>query len=552
MERLLIVDDEPCIVEGLVQLFEEQEDLELDVGKAYSGKEAFDIVRKERIDIVLSDIRMPGVDGMALMEQTLQLWPSCKFIFLTGYSEFDYVYKAIRKPDVKYVLKTEGDDVIIGMVAEAVNKIKEQRQIQDIIEKAQRQKNVLIPFLIKELFLDILSGVKIPGLEERFDELGIPLKSCRGVLLLMGRLDCTPAHISDPGKMDLFYVLQELLNEFIDSRVLRICLILNRTELLWLLQPFGKENAVSAAEWEKMRRYVKGYLEPIQDTCRASLNATVSFAIGRNAVKWEEAHREFEALRVTLESSYFPGQEQMIIDASLPNRLLAPDATNNAFQSLELKKRMSALESCIESGNEDELKVFFKELSASVKEQFSKNWFLFMELYKSLSLMFLSFVNRENLLDEVDIERLLKLETQRSWEEAEGFYTDLGLKLCRHKKALKEDRVHHLVNLLEGHIREHLDEDLSLVRLSEVVYFNPSYLSRFYKQYTGRKLSHFIKAAKIERAKELLAETQLLIVEVGKKLGFQSASYFTSFFKKLTGLTPQEYRDSIVHTQLSR
>ena len=106
MYRMLIVDDEEIITDGLADVFGKL-NLDLDIYKAYSGQEALELLNRTRVDVVLSDICMPGMDGLELMETIRLNWPQCKIVFLTGHNDFNYVYQAIQAPDVQYVLKTK-------------------------------------------------------------------------------------------------------------------------------------------------------------------------------------------------------------------------------------------------------------------------------------------------------------------------------------------------------------------------------------------------------------------------------------------------------------
>ena len=121
--RLLIVDDEPYILDWLVGLFLIQQDDALSVYRAADAEEALVLMQRHRIDVVLSDIMMPGLDGMEFSRQVLQRWPACKFIFLTAYDRFDYIYTAMDSGIIDYVLKTESDERILGAVDKAVQMI---------------------------------------------------------------------------------------------------------------------------------------------------------------------------------------------------------------------------------------------------------------------------------------------------------------------------------------------------------------------------------------------------------------------------------------------
>ena len=104
MYRLLIVDDEYHIVDWLTELFLEQKKVELEIYRAYLAREALDILDQVKIDVVLSDIRMPGIDGFELADRIRDNWPEARIIFLTGYNDFDYAYRANQYQNIRYLL----------------------------------------------------------------------------------------------------------------------------------------------------------------------------------------------------------------------------------------------------------------------------------------------------------------------------------------------------------------------------------------------------------------------------------------------------------------
>ncbi|MNI88343.1 HTH-type transcriptional activator Btr [compost metagenome] len=110
----------------------------------------------------------------------------------------------------------------------------------------------------------------------------------------------------------------------------------------------------------------------------------------------------------------------------------------------------------------------------------------------------------------------------------------------------QKKRADHTISFLEDFIKEHLDEDLSLVRLAELVYLNPSYLSRIYKQETGRNLTEFIDSIRLLKAKDLLKNDNMRINDIARRVGYETATSFTRFFKKATGCSPQEYREKYI------
>ncbi|MBB6730766.1 response regulator transcription factor [Cohnella zeiphila] len=139
MFTLLIVDDEPMIADGLYEEFQDSREWDLDVYRAYSGKEALERIEHMKVDILISDIRMPGVDGIELLKQVRSRWPSCRVILLSGYKEFDYAYSALEYGAVRYVLKTEGYDKVIDTVKQAAADLEQSRLAAKPVPEADRE-----------------------------------------------------------------------------------------------------------------------------------------------------------------------------------------------------------------------------------------------------------------------------------------------------------------------------------------------------------------------------------------------------------------------------
>jgi two-component system response regulator YesN len=164
--------------------------------------------------------------------------------------------------------------------------------------------------------------------------------------------------------------------------------------------------------------------------------------------------------------------------------------------------------------------------------------------------MFLSYINRYNLTDKVafkiGLNKLTRVDDHPSWEEAVSYFKELAEVLFSIKDNYGENSASTAVHLIKQYIAEHMNEDLSLAKLAEKVYFNPSYLSRLFKQNTGINLLSYINEVRLERAKELLKNNDLKIYEIAIAVGYESASYFTQFFKRTLKISPQEYREKMM------
>ena len=143
MNSLLIVDDEIEILQWLKDLFSYECDRELDVYTASSGRKAIELLNHMRFDVVLTDIKMPGMDGIKLYRHIRENWPMARVVFLTGYRDHETLYEIVKNREVRYVLKNEGDALILKTVTDAFKELEQtireknlQLQQARIVEKA--------------------------------------------------------------------------------------------------------------------------------------------------------------------------------------------------------------------------------------------------------------------------------------------------------------------------------------------------------------------------------------------------------------------------------
>lgn len=545
MYRLLIVDDEPAIVDGLVLQFQEHKQLELDICKAYSAQEALDIVKKTKIDLVISDIRMPGKSGLQLADDILMYWPACRIVLLTGYSEFDYVYSAIQKNVDSYILKTEGMEAIVGAIESAVGKLEEENRNKAKLELAERQMSAAEPLLKKQYLEALLLGEKASEIAKAgyFTELSLQLDVERPLLLVVGKAERGDREETYTEKLDLYYSVQEVFARHVPPMFAVEQVVQDHSLLVWFIQPGMQDGTFvrgdGEIDWRGVTTYVKGMLEPVQNSCRDGLGASISFALGRSEAEWDGIGGEFELMKSALKQHAAFGRTMSVIDLGMPDGLFKAESPKPAAEAGAFHKKLAELAKKLEAGDEQGAGALAGELLQGIRGELSVNYIVSMERYYHFLLTFIGQMN------EVQPAGLPVLELPIEWGMAERQFAGLVQTICEQKKAHIEKGEHMLVERIHRFIGDNLGGDLSLARIAEAVFFNPSYLSRFYKQLTGRNLSDYLNGAKAEAAQAMLADTQLKVNEVALRLGFESPSYFTAFFRKMTGSTPQEYRDHI-------
>ncbi|WP_108994269.1 response regulator [Paenibacillus agaridevorans] len=558
MYRMLIVDDEPAIVDGLMQYFQDEESLELDLCKAYSAEEALNIIERTKLDLIISDIRMPGKNGIQLADDLLLYWPNCRIIFLTGYSDFDYAHKAIRRQVENYILKTEGIATIHKAVVETIAKIRKEEQSRYHIEHAKLQLTAAEPLLKRELFEDLLIGEvdaeRWNGAE--YSQLSIQIDSAKPMVMVAGKVDLWEQRHSHTERMEIFYGVQKLFSEQLSGICRLETLIHDRNELLWFIQP-GEESRLfvdseGRINWHGIMDYLKGILEPVQIGCWNELGISISFVLCNGLVTQGNIIAQVEAMRAAFKKRAMNGQSMAIMDLRMDETGKQEGAAKLPVYSTDFDKKLIQLERCIETGDNAAVREQAAQLLDLLRRDFVNNYILGLERCYRLLSAYLSILNNlqsdDSYLKEQQLALLPSPELLEDWGAFASRLLDLGETICKWKQEHVEKSEHLLIERIHRFIGAHLGSDLSLARIAEVVFFNPAYLSRFYKKVTGRNLSDYINEVRAKAAVEMLTRTQLKVNEIGLKLGFESPSYFTAFFRKMTGATPQEYREMVIRS----
>ncbi len=565
MYRLLIVDDEEIIVNGLYEIFRSMKNLDLDVYRAYSGEEAVEWLSRTRMDIVLTDIRMPEMDGLQLLDVIYRRWPQCKVIFLTGYNEFEYVYKAIQHQGVSYILKTEDNDKVISVVENAIEEIKKEVKTEDLIHKAKEQIELALGLFQKDYFIHLLhEGTSLDVNKSQFEQLSIPMYPDHPVILLLGHIDNIPGNLNYWDKIQYINSIKVIITQNLNINIRSICVLDDRYRFVFFIQPnelrtAGYSNSEEISFYKKAISFVKGTLEVIQTASMESLNASISFALSGEPCNWEDVSKKYFSLNQLLNYKIGTGIEMLLIDNELKNNILNSgtstevpelDTNNEPLEILLRRKNMDLMQQYLESGQKEKYFEVLDELLSPIKSIKSKNSNLAIEAYSMVSLSILSYINRWNITEKlafhIGLNSLMRIDKHETWSDAVQYLINISDVIFQLQTEEQKKRADNAVDFIQNFINEHLSEDLSLVRLAEQVYLNPSYLSRLYKQVTNKNLSDFIDNARIERAKELLKKEKVKVNEVAKAVGYETAASFTRFFRKLVACSPQEYHDKIV------
>lgn len=529
MNRLLIVDDVAIIVDSLFELMDELPGLELECYKAYSAPEALALLGRIRIDIVLTDIKMPEMDGLELLDQIRRRWPRCKVVFLTSYNEFEYAKRAIASGGFDYLLKTEDDDKIVDAVRRAAEALREEEKMAYSIEDARRQLETYRPTLQKEFFRELLQGcwTEEERLAERLEELGLPLAADEPLHLLIGRIDERPPAERYADRTLLPLSIQRIVAEMAGDRLTLFALPYDSFKIVWFVQQKGEGG---------IQPFLAETLASVQAACRRTLQATVSFMLAERETAWRDAADTFRRLSARMGRGMGLRPGALLIETQAGGDAVVPERGAGAVRPRFRFDGLAELSALLDNNRRDLFFPALRELAAAASEAGAEER---TALRLGLRALLLAY-------DAGDEDRQpgvsLADPDEPGWEEELADFAEQAERLFERRRQGQAERESEVLATIHRHIDDHLGDDISLNRLADLVQLHPSYLSRLYKEMTGRGLYDYISERRLAAARKYLRQSSLKVHEIAAALGYNSSFAFARFFKSQTGVTPQEYR----------
>lgn len=527
MYKILVIDDEKSIVKGLVKTLESREELELQIYDAYTVSEGLRIAEEVKIDILCTDINMPVMDGFEFSQKVKAYWKDCKVIYLTGYDTFDYIYKAVNSYQGKYMLKNEEEEKFIQVITQCIREIDVECQMKLTAGKMLQIEDENKYYKKHQLMTEFLSRKNTKQsfniLKSIYEEGPIQLE--KEFYIVIGKV--LGDTYKEKDKNIVFKMINKVKEQYSYFYEVDVIKLYSPTYMI-LVQANRKENQEQVL--------ISNMLEEIQIHLMELYQEKISFIYSNKPIKGQYLQDQIKLYQTLLDIKLLKNNP-ILIDADEVIQVHTLEDNNHEQYVLQIDKMIMEKQFL-------DLKEIFESLYISIKNTYELSLVNTQMYYKCLEKVS-SYIEKEiNYLE-------LPEELQRGYchlryltgiDEIHQFLVVLLKYLGEgtHATIVKEESL--IIKKIEDHILNSITEEITLGKLARLVYFNPSYLSRFYKSATGRNLSQFIKEAKIIKAKELLRESDKKIGDISRLLGYESVGYFTVFFKKCVGLTPTEYR----------
>lgn len=528
MYKLLIVDDEPLVQAGIKSMLNWAELNIKVIGTAVNGQTALKLIEEQSPDIVITDIKMPVMDGLELIKQCRKRYGSetPHFIILTSYEDFHMVKEAITYQVTDYLVKME---LTPASLTEAVDRVL--KQIQESEGKNNSAESIVHPFYDK-FFICLINNLFES--EEQFflqsRDLNLDFHY-DGYVCCYGEMTSNQADSLPMEKqLSLFATSMQMLRELAGKYYPCFCLSLD-TRHFALIFCFEPGQADNPSYGKRLKQILTG----ISETLTKYYN--VAFCCGIGSLV-DSPLAICDSYQYSRQASLSAGKENSIV---FFEECLKEKLCHNSFNISLFKKDLT------KAFEEYDAEILNSTLDA-LCELFLSHPDHFVQvldgacniLYLSISLLqdgeaIVSDFFRDNP------EGYRSIYKQTTVEQIVSWLSFFKRQLCQLFESRHKDYKNHIVANVKKYINEHLRERLSLNEVAAVFGISPNYLSQLFSKYNDRGFSEYINTCKISESKRLLSEGNLKVYEVAEMLGFESAFYFSKVFKKVEGVSPTEY-----------
>ncbi len=536
MYKLLIVDDEKHIADGLYRTFSSVSDISLEVYRTYSAGDALHLFTRYRMDILITDIDMPVTSGLDLISEIKKRWPDCRTIILSGYSEFDYAQTALAYHCDFNILKSQGDEPLIDAVSECILRLERDSREKNWTKQLENELQRVRPMLQQTFLNNLLNSPAVSDSEisrcmEDARRLSLSLYEEKPFFLVGCRLDRPPLAKSPIGLPSSLIEIHVIFQNCLTQRAICTPVFSDDPQyLLWLIQSATDEPADSFCA------FINGSAENFHYCMR---NREISLSLLLEPTPFSFGQFPAFGRKMLFLLKYRMGKnEEMVLSNT---DFYAVTAAASDYE--QLLQKLQQLEFYLVRENADSFLGLLESL-LEPSASYSREQLAF--LLNNLKTLFLNTIyktGRQNdFLENFQSMSVFYEPCEKSGASLSETLYRVGCWLMETQDEERTRRYNRTLQTIHAYIREHLHEEITLTSLAEQVYLNPVYLSHIYKQLTGQKLGTYITCQRIERAKELLAEPELKINEIGFRVGYESSPHFSRTFKKLVGITPAEYR----------
>ncbi len=526
--KVILVDDEDDVRGRISGLVNPAWGFEV-VGSAGNGSDALDLISSLKPHVVISDIRMPYINGLELAQIIQHEYPTVKVVFITGYGEFDYARQAIDLGVSSYLTKPVSKDDMFQVLLKLKKNLDEEHRERYNQEKILEHYRENLPFIIENYLLSVMMGRHSWREIEFLKNNGVDFDRNSAFLVGFVNLDSDVAPEDALGYEGRKISVRSTIHSILDQRGFRVHSILFNSGIIILIQELETHGL--------SKKLDQALLEVVQ-AAEQYLNVRLDMGISRMASTAGDLSRAYEEAVRALDLSTFMNTGRIVhIDQIENNPVKRLQLEREDIKKLEQELRFGTTESI------SEFVLILKEKISVLSHEQSTDLQLF--ILKMANILFSAAESLGvDLYETLDKDFITRITQFRSLEQFFDWLLPQILKIRElgHSKGVSNAQLY--LNKAQISIEENFrDPSLTIEKVCEDLGISVSYLSLLFKKEWNTTYIKVLTKVRIDRAKDLLDHSDMKIADIADSCGFSDVSYFSHSFKKQTGVSPRVYRE---------
>ena len=529
--RIMLVDDEEEVRKAMIRKMDWEQLGFTVAGDAENGEDALEKLELLEPDVVMTDIRMPYMDGLTLVARIREKYPFIKILIFSGYDDFEYAKQAIKYRVTEYILKPVNGEELAEILKRVRISLDEEIEQRRNISMLQESYENSLPML-REVFLnDLVSrGADLSGVAPKLKEYGVDILDARKWLAAVIHVE----QVEQAEEQEL-YRHQELIP------------ISVRKLVEDHLKTYGRFTVFNSAEGITLIAAVDGnnsetgLITLLEDTCKESrriLGISITVGVGYSCDTLQEIRRSYQTAVDALGYRAIVGCGRTIYinDMEPVNR---GKLQFGAGEEAELT-------AVIKFGTKDQIGETLRELAVRMDDAKVHD-----NQYQVYMLTIVNCLIR--LMQQYDLKMSGMFDSEDHYADIikricrrESFAEEMIPIACRMNEALNQARdntTRKVIVEAKEYIQEnYADPELSVDVLCRHLHMSPAYFSTVFKKETGQSYVNYLTEVRLQKAEELLEQTDDKTYEIAQKVGYQEQNYFSYVFKKKYGISPTKYR----------
>lgn len=532
MLKVFIADDDKIVRLGLKTIITENlknEVCEI-VGEASNGFDALEFLKKYTVDLLITDIKMPVMDGVELIKEIVKEQLNVKVLVLSGYDEYQFVRETLKYGASDYILKPIENRVLIDIIERLIVDINNEKR--DIDNAKLLEKNIVESTqLIKEKYISeiIFNWNENTYIKAR----ELQIKETSRHYIAVAQIDgIYRMKISEQFQATKLQNIKEFCTNY-SSEYLTVFAIQKNRHIIIML------NGTQDISKELYKEYILIFFEQMINFIKDVLNISVTVGLSEEINSLDRAYMGYHQALLALERLFYLGTDKIIkydpkeccyeiIEEK--NIYKKTEELIGAIQCLDVasaRKLSFSIFDLVEEGNISSH--HFKEVIVRVLNQISS---ASLELREEIEGYKINGCGIVFYISELD-----------TLKELRSYFNEFISALTNKLKLTRAERSQRVIEVAKDFILKNYSSNIGLNSVAEFVHLNPTYLSELFKLETGLNFIDFLVETRINAAKKLLMKSDLKVYEVGQKVGYEEPVSFNRAFKRVVGISPQEYRN---------